>query len=197
MKIEFVLILLVLVGLAGLAGVSMQETRLGRREGEIAALEDELNRLEAVEKDLRDRLRPPPYVLPVEYPWISSGTGYRLNPMGGDTEALHKGVDLAGVIGDPVVAVRAGTVVEHWLVPGMHNGVRYGGHPVFGAYIVIDHGEATFSCYGHMSQTYVHEGQAVKMGELIGRLGDTGITTGPHLHYEIVIDGLKYLAEGK
>ena len=118
-----------------------------------------------------------------------------MDPMGGGTEALHKGVDLAGPVGMPVRAVLAGVVVDHWLVPGWHWGKEYHGHPIMGGYIVIDHGEGLFSCYGHLSATFVHEDNWIEAGQVIGEVGNTGISTGPHLHFELVVDPLRYLEE--
>lgn len=138
-----------------------------------------------------------PYHPPLDNLIISSATGYRLDPMGGSTEALHKGLDLAAPIGTPVYAVLPGVVAEHWLVPGWHHGKQYNGHPTFGAMIVIDHGEGLFTIYGHLSKTQVHEGNHVDAGDKIGEVGNTGISTGPHLHFELVIDPLIYLEERK
>jgi len=90
--------------------------------------------------------------------------------------------------------MRPGVVVEHWLAPGVHHGKRYYGHPQFGGYIVVDHGGGSYSKYGHLSATFVHEGQSVEMGQVIGLLGQTGIATGPHVHWEVVVDPLRYLA---
>ena len=116
-------------------------------------------------------------------------------PACGSCHSLEPGVDLVGPIGAPVRAVLAGTVAEHWLVPGWHWGKRYHGHPVYGAMIVLDHGEGLFSIYGHLSATFVHEGDWIEAGQVIGELGNTGISTGPHLHLEIVVDPLRYLEE--
>ena len=104
-------------------------------------------------------------------------------------------MDLAGPIGTPVRAVLAGVVIDHWLVPGMHHGILYHGHAVFGGLVVIDHGDGLFTLYGHLSATCVHEDWYVEAGQVIGELGDTGITTGPHLHFEVVVDPLRYLEE--
>lgn len=156
----------------------------------------ELDRLAAEAYWIRLASLPRPHSPPLPELWISSGTGYRVDPMGGATESLHKGVDLVGPIGSPVTAVLAGVVAEHWLVPGWHYGKLYHGDPIFGGKIVLDHGEGLYSIYGHLSKTEVHEGDYVEMGQKIGELGDTGIATGPHLHFELVVDPLRYL-EGR
>ena len=130
---------------------------------------------------------------PMESYWISSGSGYRTDPMGGKEESqLHKGLDLVGPHHTPVKAAAAGVVVEHWPAP---NGY-FRGHPIYGGMIVIDHLNGTFTLYGHLSTTYVSEGDRVEAGEIIGRQGNTGISTGEHLHFEVIVNPLLYLSEG-
>jgi len=174
-------------------------TAMGQRDAIEAALQEVIAvrdvEIVRLQEELVREMTPQSYSLPLDRLRVSSGTGYRVDPMGGATEALHKGVDLAGRVGEPVKAVLAGIVTEHWLVPGWHYGKQYFGHPTFGATIVIDHGEGLFSIYGHLSATDVHEGHWVEAGQVIGELGDTGIATGPHLHFEVVVDPLRYLEE--
>ena len=183
-----IIVLLLLTALGGMAAfntvIERQQKQLAEKEGEIATLEEQV-------ETLQDQLRPPPYHPPLEKVWISSGTGYRMDPMGGGTEGLHKGLDLVGPTGAPVKAVLAGVVVEHWPPPDSY----WRGHPIYGGFVVIDHGEGRFSLYGHLSDTCVHEGWHVEAGQKIGELGDTGIATGSHLHFEIVVDPLRYLEE--
>ena len=131
---------------------------------------------------------------PMDSYWISSGAGYRKDPMGGTAESrLHKGIDLVGPHRALVKAAAAGVVAEHWPAP---NGF-YKGHPIYGGLVVIDHLNGTFTLYAHLSTTYVSEGDPVKAGEIIGRQGNTGITTGEHLHFEVVINPLLYLSRGE
>lgn len=100
---------------------------------------------------------------------------------------LHMGVDIAYRPGVPIVAAAAGKVVEK----------RY--EPLgFGNFVVIRHRYGFYTKYAHMEQVYVHEGDQVKQGQVIGRMGSTGLSTGPHLHFEIrlgseVVDPLRYL----
>jgi len=195
MKIENVMVLATVLVLLGLAGMGAMKKTIGQQQQEIAIQQAEIDQAEAWRYWTQIAALPPPYRHPLDQLWVSSGVGYRMDPMGGATESLHKGVDLVGPVGAPIVAVLAGVVVEHWLTPGEHWGKMYYGHPVYGCLIVIDHGNGLFTLYGHLSESYVHEGWRVEAGQVIGRLGDTGITTGPHLHFECVIDGLKYLAE--
>ena len=91
--------------------------------------------------------------------------------------------------------ILAGEVVSHWLPPGWYGGIWYKGHPTFGGCIIIKHEEGLHSLYGHFSTTCVHEGDWVKMGQKIGEIGSTGRSTGPHVHWELIVDGFKYLNE--
>ena len=195
MKTETFLIVVVILVLAGITGMAAFNTHIGRQEDRIANQQAEIDRLEAWRYWTQIAALPPPYHQPLDQLWISSGVGYRMDPMGGGTEALHKGVDLVGPVGAPVRAALAGVVVDHWLVPGWHYGKEYHGHPIMGGYIVIDHGEGLFSCYGHLSATFIHEDNWIEAGQVIGEVGSTGISTGPHLHFELVVDPLRYLEE--
>jgi len=104
---------------------------------------------------------------------ISSGFGFRSYPDYG----FHSGVDIVNFYGAPVIATAAGTVVE----AGWDGG--------FGIKIAIDHGNGYVTWYGHNSAALVSPGQFVHKGQLIARLGSTGFATGPHVHYEVHVDG--------
>jgi murein DD-endopeptidase MepM/ murein hydrolase activator NlpD len=121
---------------------------------------------------------------------ITSGVGYRTNPMGGGEQSFHRGIDMVGPHGSAILAAGDGVVVEHWPPPGTFGpgGHAFRGHPTFGGLIVIDHGNGVWTLYGHMSRTFVREGQRVRAGEIIGIQGRTGDATGEHLHFEVVID---------
>jgi murein DD-endopeptidase MepM/ murein hydrolase activator NlpD len=106
----------------------------------------------------------------------SSGFGVRSDPFLG-RPAMHTGLDFRGDTGDPVHATAAGTVVE----AGWSGG--------YGRMIEIDHGGGFSTRYGHLSKINVKVGQSIKIGQVIGEIGSTGRSTGPHLHYETRIDG--------
>ncbi len=107
---------------------------------------------------------------------ITSPFGWRSNPFGGGPE-FHQGLDIAAPMGTTVTAAAAGTVImAQW----------YGG---YGNYILIDHGDHYSTGYGHLSAIYVSIGQVVQRGQAIGAVGSTGQSTGPHLHFEVRIDG--------
>lgn len=118
---------------------------------------------------------------PGTFSWPVTGTitspfGWRSNPFGGSPE-FHQGLDIAAPTGTTVTAAAGGTVImAQW----------YGG---YGNYILIDHGAGFSTGYGHLSAIYVSNGQAVKRGQAIGAVGSTGASTGPHLHFEVRIDG--------
>jgi murein DD-endopeptidase MepM/ murein hydrolase activator NlpD len=108
--------------------------------------------------------------------WLSSGMGPRIDPVSGGTD-YHNGLDIAGDKGQPVYVTAAGVVTE----------AGYQG--AYGNLIVVDHGFGLQTKYGHLSGFNVQKGAHVKRGELIGRLGSTGRTTGNHLHYEVMANG--------
>lgn len=118
--------------------------------------------------------------MPVGYPFngpVSSGYGYRTNPFGGRSGEFHPGIDFKGQIGDPIYATGSGIVSRcDW-----YNG--------YGNAVVIDHGQGLQTLFGHMSKVNVTQGQHITAGDLIGFLGTTGRSTGPHVHYEIRKDG--------
>jgi murein DD-endopeptidase MepM/ murein hydrolase activator NlpD len=107
---------------------------------------------------------------------ISSPFGYRPDPFLG-RPALHPGIDLVQEYGSDVKCTGAGRVT--------HAGPMGG----YGNMVEIDHGNGLATRYGHLSEVLVEEGQQVKANEIVGRLGSTGRSTGPHLHYEVRVDG--------
>lgn len=114
------------------------------------------------------------------YYTISSYYGWRF-----DHTDFHTGNDITGggIHGAPVVAANTGTVIFTKYCP--YNGKSYG----YGTYIIIDHGGGITTLYGHLSAITVEVGDVVAMGEQIGNVGNTGWSTGAHLHFEVRIDG--------
>ncbi|HEY2721800.1 MAG TPA: M23 family metallopeptidase [Chitinophagaceae bacterium] len=110
---------------------------------------------------------------------IASGFGYRIDPIY-KTVKLHAGLDFAAPLGTPIYATANGTVS----VAG-NTGNGYGNH------VVINHGYGYETLYGHMSRIKVRAGQSVTRGEVIGWVGSTGKSTGPHCHYEVHKNGQK------
>ena len=197
MKTETFLIIAAILILAGIIGMAAFNTHIGRQEEQIANQQAENDRLEAWRYWTQIAALPLPYRQPLDQLWVSSGVGYRMDPLGGmdAEEKLHKGVDYAAAIGTPVRAVLSGRVVARWFAPGWHYGREYSGDPILGGRVDIDH-DGVLSISGHLSKTLVHEGEYVEAGQVIGEVGNTGISTGPHLHFELVVDPLRYL-EGR
>lgn len=113
---------------------------------------------------------------PMGYPHlgvITSGYGHRENPFTGDNVETHKGLDIRGKYGELVKSTASGRVV----VAGRRGG--------YGNCVVINHGNGFETYYGHLSKILIKAGQQVKAGDKIGRIGSTGRSTGPHLHYEV------------
>jgi murein DD-endopeptidase MepM/ murein hydrolase activator NlpD len=115
------------------------------------------------------------FVWPVRGP-ISSPFGYRSNPFTG-LRTYHSALDIAVPLGTKVKATRAGTVADT------------GYNSVFGNYIILKHSSGYQSLYGHLSAIGVREGQSVDQGAVIGNSGNTGESTGPHLHFSIFQNG--------
>ena len=107
---------------------------------------------------------------------LSSTFGVRVDPFL-HVAAMHTGLDFRGDAGDPIHATAAGTVV----------GAGWSGG--YGRMVEIDHGNGLSTRYGHLSQIDVKVGDEIRIGQVIGRMGSTGRSTGPHLHYETRIDG--------
>jgi murein DD-endopeptidase MepM/ murein hydrolase activator NlpD len=108
---------------------------------------------------------------------VTSPYGYRTHPIWGDRR-LHAGVDISGSYGQPIVAANEGLVVDAYCTPGG-----------YGCRVVLDHGGGYASLYAHQSSFAVRQGDVVAGGQVIGHVGSTGASTGPHLHFEIRVNG--------
>lgn len=113
---------------------------------------------------------------PVKKGWMSSGFGQRIDPITGK-QAWHNGVDFAGKDGADVIAVAAGVVV--------YSGPRSG----YGKMVEINHGSGYSTRYGHHKALTVKAGDIVRKGEVIGLMGSSGRSTGPHVHFEVFKNG--------
>src|SRR5262249_15792510 len=108
--------------------------------------------------------------------WITSGFGYRISPFTGSRE-LHRGLDIAGRMRTPVAAPADGDVL-------------FVGHkPGFGTCVTLRHGYGMETVYGHLADSVVKQGQHVARGDRIGLMGNSGRSTGPHLHYQVQVNG--------
>jgi murein DD-endopeptidase MepM/ murein hydrolase activator NlpD len=140
---------------------------------------DEISRLAANKKDMLASI---PAIQPVKvrnFSNISSGFGIRIDPIY-KVPKFHYGLDFTARIGTPVYATGNGRV---WKVEYSRGG--------YGMDIVVDHGFGYRTLYAHLSKFYVYAGQKVSRGEMIGAIGNTGKSTAPHLHYEVMKNGEK------
>ena len=108
--------------------------------------------------------------------WVTSGFGARTSPFTGEP-AIHKGIDVAAPVGTPIYAPADGVVV--------FAGQRHG----FGNFVMIAHGYGVVTGYGHNAQNLVSPGQVIHRGDQIATVGQSGRATGPHLHYEVAVNG--------
>jgi len=153
------------------------DAQVGEMEGEIAALEKEEA---SIKKLIAERVKaagasPGSLTRPVPGA-ITSGFGPRVHPIYGYTR-MHNGVDMNAAMGQKIRAAADGTV--------FFAGVKGG----YGNSIMIDHGGGMVTLYAHQSRFAVSVGQRVKAGQVIGYAGSTGLSTGPHLHFEVRING--------
>jgi murein DD-endopeptidase MepM/ murein hydrolase activator NlpD len=142
--------------------------------------EQQVHRI-ALERAQADQLAHELAALPIRKPVpgeldTSSTFGVRIDPFL-NRPAMHTGIDFRGVIGEAVRATASGTVT----IAGWSGG--------YGRMVEVDHGNGLSTRYGHLSEIEVKVGQVVKINQVVGRLGSTGRSTGPHLHYETRING--------
>jgi len=124
---------------------------------------------------------------PVEGP-LGSAFGWRIDPFTGRS-ALHTGLDFEAHAGTPILAASGGVVVTQEL------------HPAYGNMVEIDHGNGLVTRYAHASRALVRKGDLVKRGQKVAEVGSTGRSTGPHLHFEVLVQGvaqdpMKFLKAG-
>ena len=127
-------------------------------------------------RDNREFMVMTPSIWPAEG-HLTSGFGYRLSPFTGQAK-LHAGLDIANRVGTPIVAPAKGTVTFS------------GWQGAYGNVIIINHGNSITTRYAHMEKALAKEGQVVNRGDVIGTIGNTGRSTGPHLHYEVRVGGV-------
>jgi len=139
---------------------------------------------ELVANEARDALLP--HGAPVSEGFVASGYGMRTVPFTGQV-SMHTGVDFAAPVGTPILAAAGGVVVSAET------------RPDFGNMVEIDHGKGVSTMYAHTSRMLVKSGDIVRKGQKIAEVGTTGRSTGPHLHFEVHVNGVpqnpsKYLA---
>ncbi|TAK90502.1 MAG: M23 family metallopeptidase [Burkholderiaceae bacterium] len=152
-----------------------------RRSDYMAVIETEL-----VQQKVKNKMLPT--ARPINGGFSSSGYGWRIDPFTGQA-ALHEGVDFVGPVGTPILAAANGVVITAEF------------NPAFGNMVEIDHGNGLVTRYAHSSKLLVKSGDIVKRNQKIAEIGSTGRSTGPHLHFEVHVNGVardpsRYLAAG-
>ena len=153
---------------------------LGRRidalRGRVAAQEDAFSLIDAAMSSRAGLEASLPTLMPVDYPYLSSSFGWRRNPVSG-RHSMHEGLDFVAPRGTPIRAASGGLVLRARSVRG------------YGKMVEIDHGNGLTTRYAHASSLAVRPGDLVRQGQLIARVGNTGRSTGPHLHFEVRMAG--------
>lgn len=165
-----------------LAALQSYEARLDERERQMKVLEDLLLAGRQFKK-----LQSPGW--PVQDGYISSVYGWRADPFNG-RRALHPGIDFAGAAGSDVLAVAGGTVEQAGPMEG------------YGLMVEVNHGNGYVTRYGHNSRLSVKAGDQIVKGQKIAAMGSSGRSTGPHVHFEVLLNGVQvnpaqYIAAGQ
>jgi len=158
------------------------QTSLNTLANRIAAQKKSYNELTVLVNNKEKILAATPAIQPVsnqDLNRIASGFGYRIDPIY-KTPKMHAGLDFSAPQGTPIYATADGRVAT-----AGHSDGGYGNH------VVINHGYGYETLYGHMVRIKARRGQAIKRGEIVGYVGSTGKSTGPHLHYEVHKNGRK------
>ncbi len=157
-------------------GPQVLAQKLDKLSAEATRQEQSLQELQAYFQDQKSLLASVPSVWPTRG-WVTSDFGSRLDPYTSE-RVMHAGLDIAGPHGKEIVSPSDGTVV----FAGLEGG--------YGNVVVLDHGYGIKTRYGHLSFIKVKSGERVKRGDVIAAMGNTGRSTGPHLHYEVRVNGI-------
>ncbi len=149
---------------------------LGALQGEATRQEQSLGQLEAYFDDQRSLLASTPSIWPARG-WVTSDFGTRMDPYTAERK-MHQGLDIATPNGQPIYSPSDATVV----FAGTESG--------YGKVLVLDHGFGVKTRYGHVSEIFVRAGDRVRRGDKVAAVGSTGRSTGPHLHYEVRVNGI-------
>jgi len=156
--------------------VQQMRSDIERLQSEAMSREESLSELEKLLQVKREMIVHTPSIWPV-MGWVTSGFGFRTNPFTGLTQ-MHEGLDISNRVGTPVIATADGIVSD------------IGNDTAHGRVLLIFHGFGMTSRYSHLNKVFVKTGQRVKRGDKIAEIGMTGKTTGPHLHYEVKLNGI-------
>jgi murein DD-endopeptidase MepM/ murein hydrolase activator NlpD len=156
--------------------VQQMRSDVERLKSEATSREDSLSELEKLLQTKKEMLIHTPSIWPV-HGWVTSGFGFRTNPFTGLTQ-MHEGLDISNRLGTPVIVPADGIVSAT------------GTHFSLGNAVVVSHGFGVTTRFYHLSKILVGAGQKVKRGDKIAEVGTTGKSTGPHLHYEVRVNGI-------
>lgn len=167
---------------------SLWSQEIGAVRSRTESLEDSLEQLDGAFARRMRILATTPSGMPVDG-WFSHGFGWRRDPFSGERQ-FHRGIDIVADGGTPIAAPADGVVSRALRVADL------------GKTLDISHGTGFVTRYAHLSEVLVRPGQRVRQGDVIGHVGSTGRSTGPHLHYEVFRDGRrvnpwKYLGQGR
>ena len=156
--------------------IQQMRTDVERLQSESMSREESLSELEKLLQAKKEMLVHTPSVWPV-MGWVTSGFGFRTNPFTGLTQ-MHEAIDISNRVGTPIIASASGMVSDT------------GNDFSNGKFVVISHGFGMTTRYNHLNKVLVRAGQKVNRGDKIGEIGMTGRSTGPHLHYEVRVNGI-------
>ncbi len=156
--------------------VRMMYRSLDNLDSDITTQKDEKTELMRLLDRQKSILASTPSVWPARG-WVSSGFGYRLSPFTSEKE-LHRGLDICARKGAPVLAPADGVVASVEWDPG------------YGKTVIVNHGYGLNTMYAHLDKVHVKKGQTVRRHQEIAQVGDSGRTTGAHLHYEVHMNGV-------
>ncbi len=165
-----------LVGSRSLSLVELQGV-IGQLHEAATERSDWMNVLESGLFEQKMRKLMVPTQIPIANGMLGSSFGWRIDPVTGQS-ALHSGLDFQADRGVPIVAAAGGVVVNQQI------------HPGYGNMVEIDHGNDLRTLYAHASTVLVKNGDLVKRGQKIGEVGSSGRSTGPHLHFEVLVQGV-------
>ena len=156
--------------------IQQMRTDIERLQSESMSQEESLSELEKMLQAKKEMLAHTPSIWPA-MGWVTSGFGFRTNPFTGLSQ-MHEAIDISNRIGTPIIASASGIISDT------------GNDSSIGKFIVISHGFGMTTRYGHLNKAIGRAGQKVNRGDKIGEIGMSGRTTGPHLHYEVRLNGI-------
>ena len=156
--------------------IQQMKTDMERLKSEAVSREESLSELEKLLSTKKEMLVHTPSIWPAQG-WVTSGFGFRSNPFTGLNQ-MHEGFDISNRVGTQVMATADGIVSD--------TGKDFS----LGNVVVVSHGFGMTSRYCHLNKFFVKPGQRVKRGDKIAEIGNTGMSTGPHLHYEVRVNGI-------